>query len=64
MTREDMYMLGYLFAMNRLMESVDKKGISGWCEYDSEYGWYIDDKVTAWMPLPEPYKVEGSCEAL
>ena len=39
---------------------VDKKGISGWCEYDSEYGWYIDDKVTAWMPLPEPYKAEGS----
>ena len=39
---------------------VDKKGISGWCEYDSEYGWYIDDKVTAWMPLPEPYKAEWS----
>lgn len=41
---------------------VDKKGISGWCEYDSEYGWYIDDKVTAWMPLPEPYKAEGGKE--
>lgn len=39
---------------------VDKKGISGWCEYDSEYGWYIDDKVIAWCELPEPYKAEGS----
>lgn len=43
-------------------EFVDKKGISGWCEYDSEYGWYIDDKVTAWMPLPEPYKAEKAEE--
>jgi hypothetical protein len=39
---------------------VDKKGISGWCEYDSEYGWYIDDKVIAWCELPEPYKAEES----
>jgi len=38
---------------------VDKKGISGWYEYDSEYGWYIDDKVIAWMPLPELYKAES-----
>lgn len=41
---------------------ADKKGISGWCEYDSEYGWYIDDKVTAWMPLPEPYKASPTGE--
>ena len=39
---------------------VDKKGISRWCEYDSEYGWYIDDKVIAWMPLPEPYESQES----
>lgn len=38
----------------------DKKGISGWCDYDSEYGYYIDDKVIAWCELPEPYKAEGS----
>lgn len=39
-------------------EFESKKGVSGWCEYDSEYGWYIDDKVTAWMPLPEPMRME------
>lgn len=38
----------------------DKKGVSGWCWCDSEYGYYIDDKVIAWRELPEPYKEEGS----
>jgi hypothetical protein len=40
-------------------EFTDKKGISGWTEYDSEYGWYIDEQVIAWMPLPESYKAES-----
>lgn len=39
-------------------EFEDKKGISGWTEYDSEYGWYIDYKVIAWMPLPQSYQGE------
>lgn len=38
------------------------KNGKGWCENDTEYGWYTDNKVTAWMPLPEPYKAEGSGE--
>lgn len=37
-----------------------KKDVTGWCKHDPEYGWFFDDKVTAWMPfLPEPYKEEG-----
>ena len=36
----------------------DKKGISGWYDYDSEYGYYEMESVIAWMPLPEPYKGE------
>lgn len=33
-----------------------KKGASGWYSYDSEYGYYSVNGVTAWMPLPEVYK--------
>lgn len=28
----------------------------GWYDYDSEYGYWEDTRVIAWMPLPEPYK--------
>ena len=34
----------------------DKKGVSGWFFYDSEYGFGEETNVIAWMPLPEPYK--------
>lgn len=37
---------------------ADKKR-SGWYEYDSEWGYRELDNVTAWMPLPEPYKTES-----
>lgn len=30
----------------------------GWYDIDSEYGAYEVDNITAWMPLPEPYKEE------
>lgn len=36
----------------------DKKGVSGWFFYDSEYGFGEETNVIAWMPLPEPYKEE------
>jgi hypothetical protein len=32
---------------------------SGWYDYDSEYGYWECTTVIAWMPLPEPYKVES-----
>lgn len=32
---------------------------SGFCDYDSEYGWAEYENVTHWMPLPEPPK-EGA----
>ena len=31
----------------------------GWYEYDSEYGYWEDTDVIAWMPLPQPYKGES-----
>jgi hypothetical protein len=37
---------------------ADKKR-RGWYEYDSEWGYRELDDVTAWMPLPEPYKAES-----
>lgn len=39
----------------------DKKGVSGWFDYDSEYG-YIEMGAIAWMPLPQPYKAESEVE--
>lgn len=39
-------------------ELTDRKDMSGWYEYDSEYGYLEDENVIAWMPLPEPYKEE------
>ncbi len=39
---------------------ADKKR-PGWYEY-SEWGYYEIDGVTAWMPLPEPYKAEGKVQ--
>ena len=35
------------------------KGKSGFYFYDSEYGYCEDDRVTHWMPLPEPPKEES-----
>ena len=32
----------------------------GWYNYDSEYGYFEIDSVTAWMSLPHLYKEEGS----
>jgi len=28
----------------------------GWYDYDSEYGYWEDTSVRAWMPLPKPYE--------
>lgn len=32
---------------------------AGWYNYDSEYGYVVCDGVTAWCPLPKPYKESG-----
>ena len=29
---------------------------AGWYNYDSEYGYYEQDSIIAWMPLPKPYE--------
>lgn len=38
------------------IDKYDFKGKhrAGWFDYDSEYGYWEDDSVIAWMPLPEP----------
>ena len=30
----------------------------GWYDYDSEYGYWEDTNVVAWMPLPKSYKAD------
>ena len=40
----------------------DKKGISGWYDYDSEYGYYEMESVIAWMPLPKQYEPQERSE--
>ena len=37
----------------------DRKGVSGWYVYDSEWGCYEVDGVVAWLPLPTPYGAES-----
>ena len=45
--------------LNKVDEFDFPKHKCGWYEYDSEYGYWEDEKVIAWMPLPEPYKAES-----
>lgn len=35
---------------------TDYKGVRGFYVYDSEWGYSEADYITAWMPLPKPYK--------
>ena len=37
-------------------EFQDKKGISGFYKYDTEWGDNYETYPIAWQPLPEPYK--------
>ena len=45
------------------LHKVDKDDFpeskSGWYTYDSEYGYYEDDEVLAWIELSEPYRAES-----
>lgn len=43
-------------------EFPDGKGKSGFYGSDSEWGSYLVDDVTHWMPLPEPPKKEGATD--
>ena len=40
-------------------EFSNKKGKSGWYNYDDDYGYWLNEEVIAWMPLPEPYTAES-----
>lgn len=35
------------------------EGKKGFYDYDSEVGYFEIDCITAWMPLPEPYRMKG-----
>lgn len=46
--------------LNKVDEFDFPKQKWGWYDYDSEYGYWEDDKVIAWMPLPKPYEPQES----
>ena len=48
--------------LNKVDEFDFPKHKCGWYNYDSEYGYWEDTKVIAWMPLPEPYEPQESEE--
>lgn len=48
--------------LNKVDEFDFPKHKCGWYDYDSEYGYWEDTGVIAWMPLPEPYGPQESEE--
>lgn len=53
-----------ILSFNHNLFEVDKYEFAGqeragWYDYDDEWGYYEMDDVTAWMPLPKPYKAES-----
>ncbi len=48
--------------LNKVDEFDFPKHKCGWYDYDSEYGFWEDTRVTAWMPLPKPYEPQESEE--
>ena len=48
--------------LNKVDEFDFPKQKWGWYDYDSEYGYWEDTKVIAWMPLPKPYEPQESEE--
>ena len=48
--------------LHRVHEYDFPKHKCGWYDYDSEYGYWEDTNVIAWMPLPQPYKVESEVD--
>ena len=45
--------------LNRVDDFDFSEHKCGWYDYDSEYGYWEDTNVIAWMSLPEPYKAES-----
>ena len=45
--------------LNKIDEFDFPERKCGWYDYDSEWGYWEDTEVIAWMPEPEPYKVES-----
>lgn len=45
--------------LNKVDEFDFPKHKCGWYEYDSEYGYWENTNVIAWMPLPKPYQEES-----
>lgn len=52
-------LLSYAHNLHKVDEYDFPQEKNGWYDYDDEYGYYEDEQVYAWMPLPEPWKGEG-----
>ena len=52
----------YAKDLNRVDDFDFPKHKCGWYDYDSEYGYWEDTDVIAWMPLPQPYEPQESEE--
>ena len=53
-----------VLSFNHNLFEVDKYEFAGeeragWYDYDGEWGYFEINDVTAWMPLPKPYKAES-----
>ena len=48
--------------LNKVDDYDFPKHKCGWYDYDSEYGYWEDTDVIAWMPLPQPYDPQESEE--
>ncbi|MBO7731283.1 MAG: DUF551 domain-containing protein [Methanobrevibacter sp.] len=46
--------------LNKVDEFDFPKHKCGWYDYDSEYGYWEDTKVIAWIALPKPYALQES----
>jgi len=55
-SKPDVDIVGYATDLHTIDEYDLPDNKSGWYGFDSEYGYYEQTEVTAWMPLPEPYK--------
>lgn len=48
--------------LNKVDEFDFSKHKCGWYDYESDYGYWEDTGVIAWMPLPKPYGAEMESE--
>lgn len=60
--RKSVDILSFAKDLNEVDDFDFPKHKCGWYDYDSEFGYFEDTDVIAWMPLPEPYNKAESEE--